>query len=222
MTVVSNCAAGHDVDDVEGLQRRDDDRRRDDRDRRQQEREDDPLEDLPFGGAVDSGRLEQLRADALEGGRDDDHGEAGPHPGHDDDQRDGVERQRVRLEDPWYRPKPERSPATALTVPVWAVPARWYSYMNFQITPAATMLIASGTKITDLATVSYRTRSTRTAMSKAEADASGASARRPRGRCSAARRGFRTSRRTRRSCRGRRTPSPALSWNARMIVPIVG
>ena len=37
--------------------------------------------------------------------------------------------------------------------------------MNFQMTPAATMLIASGRKMMLLAQASYRTRSTRTATS---------------------------------------------------------
>ncbi len=41
-------------------------------------------------GAVDPGRLEQLGADALEAGRQDDHREAGQQPDADDDQEDVV------------------------------------------------------------------------------------------------------------------------------------
>src|SRR5678815_3273555 len=52
----------------------------------------------------------------------------------------------------------------ASSVPVCGCPADWYSNMNRQMTEAAVMLIASGTKMTDLATGSYRTRSTSTAM----------------------------------------------------------
>ena len=46
-------------------------------------------------------------------------------------------------------------PRTALSVPICGSRRRLSSqYMNVQITLAATMLMASGTKITDLATVS--------------------------------------------------------------------
>ena len=41
---------------------------------------------------------------------------------------------------------------TALSVPVWGRLGSTYWYMKFQMTPAATKLIASGRKITDLAT----------------------------------------------------------------------
>jgi hypothetical protein len=40
----------------------------------------------------------------------------------------------------------------ALRVPVWGCPGDWYSNMNRQITPAAVIEIASGTKMTDFAT----------------------------------------------------------------------
>ena len=46
----------------------------------------DPPEHLELVGAVDAGRLEQLGADALEPGRQDDHGEAGQQPDPDDDE----------------------------------------------------------------------------------------------------------------------------------------
>ena len=39
----------------------------------------------------------------------------------------------------------------ASSVPVWALPADWYSNMNRQITAAAVMLMARGTKMMDLA-----------------------------------------------------------------------
>jgi len=52
----------------------------------------DPPEDLELRGAVDARGLENLGADALQRGRQDDHREAGPDPGADDDQPDRVAR----------------------------------------------------------------------------------------------------------------------------------
>ena len=58
----------------------------------------------------------------------------------------------VSIVEPGDRIEPEQAARTPLSVPVCGVPGGCVGYMKFQITPAATMLIASGTKITDLAT----------------------------------------------------------------------
>ena len=69
----------------------------------------------------------------------------------DDDQQDRVEGQRARsaATGPGRRPK---AASDAVEGPGLRRPGGSYAYMNRQITPAATMLMASGRKMTDLAT----------------------------------------------------------------------
>ena len=64
-------------------------------------------EQLPLGGAVEPRGLGDLRGHALDGGRQDDHREAGLQPDEDDDQRERVDVEVGRL-DP-RAPAPARS-----------------------------------------------------------------------------------------------------------------
>ena len=90
--VVAEPSAGRHVDDVEDLERDDRDGRRDRDDRAADHRHDHPEEELALGGAVEPGRLEDLARHALDGGREDDHGETGLEPDQDHDLAEDVDR----------------------------------------------------------------------------------------------------------------------------------
>ena len=64
-------------------------------------------EELTLGRAVEPGGLDDLRRDALDGRRQDDHREAGLEPDEDQDQRVGVDR---LVLDPADRIEAERRP----------------------------------------------------------------------------------------------------------------
>ena len=104
------------------------------------------------------GRLRHLRGHALDGRRQDDHGEAGLEPDEDDDEREGVDAAASGSR----APAPVRAPVqTAFSRPYWGWPAGRQAYTKRQMTEAPTSEIASGRKMKVLATDSCLTRSNR-------------------------------------------------------------
>src|SRR3990170_4373213 len=81
---------GHDEDDIEHLEDHDQHGRRDGDQSASDGRDDDLEEDTDLAGAIDPSRLQQFGGDALDGGRQDDHGESREDPDHDHDQKEVV------------------------------------------------------------------------------------------------------------------------------------
>jgi hypothetical protein len=84
---VSRTTLGHDVDDAEDLERRDELRHADEEQVRREQRHRDPANRARRAGAVDLGRFVEILGDSLHAGKEGQHGIPRPLPHADDDDR---------------------------------------------------------------------------------------------------------------------------------------
>ena len=161
-------AARHDVDDVEDLEH-DDGRRDGDHDQGAPDHgHGDPEELLALAGSVQAGGLGDLRGHALDGGRQDDHGEAGLEPDEDDDEGERADVVVGRLV-PGHGLLSQARPDGVQEAVSAAWPSGFQAYTKRQMTDAPTSEMASGRKTKVLATDSYLTRSNEGRDEQAEA-----------------------------------------------------